>query len=67
MFDFEFKNKDNMNISKLIFISWNPDSSPLKGRVLYSTAKESFKSYLDLNTKDYTLNSKADVLLPPLR
>ena len=67
MFDFEFKNKDNMNISKLIFISWNPDSSPLKGRVLYSTAKESFKSYLDLNTKDYTLNSKADVPLSLLR
>ena len=67
MFDFEFKNKDNMNISKLVFISWNPDSSPLKGRVLYSTAKESFKSYLDLNTKDYTLNSKADVPLSLLR
>lgn len=50
-----------MNVSKLIFINWNPDGSPLKGRVLYSTSKESFKSYLDLNTKDYTLNSKADV------
>lgn len=61
VFDFEFVNHDNMAVSKLVFICWIPDCSPLKGRVLYSTAKESFKSYLDLNTKDYTLNSKADV------
>lgn len=50
-----------MSISKLIFINWNPDSTPLKGRVLYATAKENFKKYLDLNTKDYTLTSKSDV------
>ena len=61
MFDFEFKNADNMAISKMIFISWNPDSSPLKKRVVYATKKENFKKYLDLNTKDYTLTSKADV------
>lgn len=61
MFDYEYKNKDNMLKSKLIFINWNPDSSPLKGRVLYATAKENFKKYLDLNTKDYTICSKDDV------
>lgn len=50
-----------MSISKLIFINWNPDDTPLKGRVLYATAKENFKKYLDLNTKDYTITSKNDV------
>lgn len=50
-----------MAISKMIFINWSPDTAPIKGRVLYATAKESFKKYLDLNTKDFTLCSKGDV------
>lgn len=63
VFDFDFKNQDNMNITKLIFINWNPDSAPIKNRVLYATAKENFKKYLDLNNKDYVLGSKSDVIL----
>lgn len=50
-----------MTISKMIFINWSPDQAPIKGRVLYATAKESFKKYLDLNTKDFTISSKGDV------
>lgn len=45
----------------MIFINWSPDQAPIKGRVLYATAKESFKKYLDLNTKDFTISSKGDV------
>lgn len=45
----------------MIFVNWSPDQAPIKGRVLYATAKESFKKYLDLNTKDFTLSSKGDV------
>lgn len=61
MFDFEFTNADNQNKSKLIFINWNPEDTPLKGRVMYATGKENFKKYLNLNSKDYTLTSKSDV------
>ena len=50
-----------MAISKLVFVNWNPDGAPLKGRVLYATAKENFKKYLDLVTKDIILTSKGDV------
>jgi hypothetical protein len=50
-----------MAISKMLFINWAPDSAPIKGRVLYATAKESFKKYLELNTKDFTICSKGDV------
>ena len=50
-----------MAISKMVFINWSPDGAPIKGRVLYATAKESFKKYLDLNTKDHILSCKADV------
>jgi len=28
-----------MAISKMIFVNWSPDSAPIKGRVLYATAK----------------------------
>ena len=52
-----------MSISKMIFVNWSPDNAPIKGRVLYATAKESFKKYLDLNTKDFTVCSKGDVIL----
>lgn len=51
-----------MAISKMVFVNWSPDTAPIKGRVLYATAKESFKKYLDLNTKDFTLSSKGDVV-----
>lgn len=67
VFDFEFTNADNMKISKLIFINWNPEDAPLKNRILYATAKENFKKHLDLNTKDYTLGSKNDVRVPLCR
>ena len=50
-----------MAITKIIFVNWSPDNAPIKGRVLYATAKEAFKKYLDLNTKDYTLGSKTEV------
>lgn len=50
-----------MKKSKLIFINWNPDSAPMKQRVLYATAKENFKKYLDMNAKDYVYNSKNQV------
>lgn len=61
VYDYQITTPDNRHVTKLVFISWTPDSSPLKGRVLYATSKESFKKYLDLNTKDYTVCSKDDV------
>lgn len=63
VFDFEFTNADHMKISKLIFINWNAADTPLKGRFKYATGKQNFKGYLNLNTKDFTLESKNDVLL----
>lgn len=51
-----------MEISKLVFITWNPDGAPLKGRVLYAASKEAFKKYLDIGTKDYSITSKDEVL-----
>ena len=64
VFDISFTNHDGMNISKIFFCNWNPDSAPLKTRLLYATAKENFRVYLDLNGKEITLNSPDDVPSP---
>lgn len=61
VFDFEFTKEDMMHVSKMVFVNWAPDGSPIKGRMLYATAKEAFKKYLDLMHKDYTLGAKGDV------
>jgi len=50
-----------MNISKIFFCNWSPDAAPLKQRMLYATGKENFKTLLDLNGKEITLNSADDV------
>ena len=63
VFDISFTNHDNMNISKIFFCNWNPDAAPLKTRLLYATAKENFRAYLDLNGKEITMNSADDVPL----
>lgn len=62
MFDLNFTNSDHMNIAKIFFCNWNPDSAPIRVRVAYATAKENFRSHLDLNGKEITLNSAEDVL-----
>lgn len=52
-----------MHISKLIFVNWCPDGSPMKTKVLFATAKEAFKTYLETLGKEVTINAKGDVLL----
>jgi len=52
-----------MNVSKIFFCNWSPDAAPLKQRMLYATGKENFKTLLDLNGKEITLNSADDVIV----
>ena len=61
VFDFEFTNGDGMHVSKLIFVNWCADGSPMKTKILYATAKEAFKKYLDTLGKDYTMSPKGNV------
>ena len=61
MFDAEFTNSDNMLKTVLVFLNWNPESAPLKGRFLYANGKENFKQKLDLQTKDWVMTNKNDV------
>jgi cofilin len=58
IFDFEFTNADQMNISKLLFIYWLPDNTPIKAKVPYASAKEKFKARLNAALKEFTIGAK---------
>lgn len=61
VFDLEFTNSDNMNVSKLVFVNWSPDETPLKARMVYATSKEGFREYLGALGKEICLCGKKDV------
>ena len=46
LIDLEFVTKDGRNTSKLVFISWNPDSGSPMQKMLYSSSKEAIKTAL---------------------
>lgn len=57
MYDVEFKTNDGINASKLFFLTWLPDGAKIKIKMLYASAKESVKQYLDLNGKEINVSS----------
>lgn len=63
VFDLEFKSSDGINISKLFFLTWLPETK-IKFKMLYATGKEAFKSYLDTNGKEIVINATDDVSVP---
>jgi len=42
--DLEFKTTDGRDTSKLVMITWNPDNSKIKLKMLYSGSKEAMKT-----------------------
>lgn len=50
-----------MKVSKIFFCGWFPDAAKIKVKMLYATAKESFRSYLDLNGKDIYITTYDEV------
>ncbi|KAF0685021.1 Aste57867_23050 [Aphanomyces stellatus] len=44
--DLDFTTKDGRPTSKLVFVSWSPDSSTIKNKMLYSSSKEALKRVL---------------------
>ena len=61
VFDIEYKTNDGMNCSKIFFCNWLAEGTPIKRKMLFATAKEAFKAYLDLNGKEICINSVDDV------
>ena len=46
LIDLEFKTDDGRPTSKLVLITWNPDTAPIRDKMLYSGSKEALKSAL---------------------
>jgi cofilin len=47
LIDLEFKSTDGRPTSKLVFITWNPDSGSIRDKMLYSGSKEAIKTALN--------------------
>jgi len=46
VFDFEF-DRDGCKKSKIVFVTWVPDTSPIRSKMLYASSKDKFKRDLD--------------------
>ncbi|CAL9766893.1 unnamed protein product [Musa acuminata subsp. burmannicoides] len=47
VFDFDFVTDENCQKSKIFFISWSPDTSRVRNKMLYASSKDRFKRELD--------------------
>lgn len=47
LIDLDFETSDGRPTSKLVFITWNPDTGKIRDKMLYSGSKESIKSALN--------------------
>ena len=43
VFDLEFRNNDGLNLNKIIFIHWCPDTSRVNEKMVYASTKENLK------------------------
>mmetsp|Transcript_11941 Transcript_11941/g.17401 ORF Transcript_11941/g.17401 Transcript_11941/m.17401 type:complete len:143 (-) Transcript_11941:636-1064(-) len=68
LIEVEFETDDNRETSKLVFISWNPDTASVRPKMLYSGSKEAIKAALNgvgihINATDYSeLDFEASIL-----
>ena len=70
--DIEFESNDGRPTSKIIFISWNPDTASVRPKMLYSGSKEALKSSLvgvgiHLNATDHSELDFETAILPALK
>ncbi|XP_022737790.1 actin-depolymerizing factor 1-like [Durio zibethinus] len=47
VYDFDFTTDENCQKSKFFFISWSPDTSRVKSKMLYASSKDRFRRELD--------------------
>lgn len=70
--DISFETDDGRSTSKLVFISWNPDTSPIRSKMLYSGSKEAIKSTLagvgiHINATDFSELDFESSILPTVK
>jgi len=47
VFDFEWDTKDGCKKSKIVFVTWVPDTAKIRQKMLYASSKDKFKRELD--------------------
>ncbi|XP_021974273.2 actin-depolymerizing factor 12-like [Helianthus annuus] len=47
VFDFDFTTDENVQKSKIFFITWCPDTSKVRMKMVYASSKDRFKRELD--------------------
>jgi len=67
--DIEFETADGRPTSKLVFIAWNPDTAPVRPKMLYSGSKEAIKGALvgvgiHINATDHSELDFETAILP---
>jgi cofilin len=72
LIDLDFETKDGRPTSKMVFISWNPDTAPSTSKFIYSGSKEVIKSALagvgiHINATDYSELDFEEAILPVVR
>ena len=72
LIDLEFESDDGRPTSKLVFITWNPDTASVRPKMLYSGSKEALKSVLvgvgiHINATDYSELDWETSILPVVK
>lgn len=70
--DLEFESDDGRPTSKLVFISWNPDTASVRPKMLYSGSKEAIKAVLTgvgihINATDHSELDLETSILPVVK
>jgi cofilin len=72
LIDVEFETADGRPTSKIVFITWNPDTAPVRPKMLYSGSKEALKSALlgvgiMINATDMSELDFEEAILPAVK
>ena len=70
--DLEFKTSDGRPTSKLVLISWNPDTASIRSKMVYSGSKEALKGALNgvgihINATDHSELDFESAILPAVK
>ena len=72
LIDLDFKSDDGRPTSKLVFITWNPDTASIRDKMLYSGSKEAIKTALSgvgihINATDHAELDLESSILPVVK
>lgn len=61
IYDCHFTLPNGQERKRLCMVFWNPDSAPVKQKMVYSSSKDAFKKKIKFTGKDYQANDDDDL------